>query len=69
METRAFADTGYWIALVNPRDDLHDKASEIPRDSSFSLEDEELQAAHATITTSCKLDFGRFFSGAAPRRF
>ncbi len=21
-----FADTGYWIALLNPRDDLHDKA-------------------------------------------
>lgn len=21
-----FADTGYWIALINPRDNLHDKA-------------------------------------------
>lgn len=21
-----FADTGYWVALLNPRDDLHDKA-------------------------------------------
>jgi uncharacterized protein len=21
-----FADTGYWIALINPRDSLHDKA-------------------------------------------
>jgi uncharacterized protein len=26
---RVFADTGYWIALLNPRDDLHDKASAI----------------------------------------
>ncbi len=23
---RVFADTGYWIALLNPRDDLHQKA-------------------------------------------
>jgi len=22
---RVFADTGYWIALLNPRDDLHQK--------------------------------------------
>lgn len=21
-----FADTGYWVALLNPHDDLHDKA-------------------------------------------
>jgi predicted nucleic acid-binding protein len=26
------ADTGYWIALLNPRDDLHEKASAISRD-------------------------------------
>jgi uncharacterized protein len=24
---RVFADAGYWIALLNPRDDLHNKAS------------------------------------------
>lgn len=24
---RAFADTGYWIALLNSRDELHDRAS------------------------------------------
>jgi predicted nucleic acid-binding protein len=24
--TRVFADTGYWIALLNPRDALHEKA-------------------------------------------
>lgn len=24
---RVFADTGYWIALLNPRDDLHQSAS------------------------------------------
>jgi len=24
---RVFADTGYWIALLNPRDDLHQKAA------------------------------------------
>jgi predicted nucleic acid-binding protein len=26
---RVFADTGYWIALLNPRDDLHERASSI----------------------------------------
>jgi len=26
-----FADTGYWIALFNPRDDLHDKALTVAR--------------------------------------
>jgi len=28
----AFADTGYWIALLNPRDELHDKALQVSRD-------------------------------------
>ena len=28
---RVFADTGYWIALLNPRDDLHQKAAVISR--------------------------------------
>jgi predicted nucleic acid-binding protein len=31
---RVFADTGYWIALLNPRDDLHQKASATSRDYS-----------------------------------
>ena len=29
---RVFADTGYWIALLNPRDDLHQKAITTSRD-------------------------------------
>jgi predicted nucleic acid-binding protein len=29
---RVFADTGYWIALLNPRDELHKKAMEIAHD-------------------------------------
>jgi uncharacterized protein len=29
---RVFADTGYWIALLNPRDDLHQKASSASRE-------------------------------------
>ena len=32
--TRVFADAGYWIALLNPRDALHEKA----RQSSARLE-------------------------------
>jgi predicted nucleic acid-binding protein len=31
---RVFADTGYWIALLNPHDELHEKASAIARDYS-----------------------------------
>jgi uncharacterized protein len=26
---KVFADTGYWIALLNPEDDLHQKARQI----------------------------------------
>jgi uncharacterized protein len=29
---RVFADTGYWVALLNPRDDLHQRATAISRD-------------------------------------
>ena len=28
---RVFADTGYWIALLNPRDHLHNKATTVAR--------------------------------------
>ncbi len=28
-----FADTGYWIAIVNPRDELHQKAKQITTSS------------------------------------
>lgn len=26
---RVFADTGYWIALLNPRDDLHQRPPQL----------------------------------------
>jgi uncharacterized protein len=32
---RVFADTGYWIALLNPRDNLHQKASTVAHDYSL----------------------------------
>ncbi len=28
---QVFADTGYWIALLNPRDELHQKAQELSK--------------------------------------
>lgn len=31
---RVFADTGYWIALLNPRDNLHQKAAATSREYS-----------------------------------
>jgi predicted nucleic acid-binding protein len=30
--TELFADTSYWMALVNPRDDLHSKARNVSRE-------------------------------------
>jgi predicted nucleic acid-binding protein len=27
-----FADTGYWVALLNPKDDLHDKAVRLSKE-------------------------------------
>lgn len=41
MTRTVFADSGYWIALLNPRDDLHLKAKEV----SESL-------GHARVVTS-----------------
>lgn len=32
MIERVFADTGYWIALLNSHDELHQKASAVSRD-------------------------------------
>jgi len=32
---RVFADTSYWIALLNPRDELHEKAILVSQERSF----------------------------------
>ena len=32
---RAFADTSYWIALLNPRDELHEAALTASRSNAF----------------------------------
>jgi predicted nucleic acid-binding protein len=51
---RVFADTGYWIALLNPRDDLHHMATAVARDhglgqiSSFLIMEEERLASALT---------------------
>jgi uncharacterized protein len=58
-----FADTGYWVALINPRDDLHKKAQKLSQD---------IQPAHI-VTTEVVLvevlndfsDRGEFFRKAA----
>lgn len=34
---KVFADTGYWIALVNPRDQLHAKAVSVTRQLSPAI--------------------------------
>lgn len=58
-----FADTGYWIALLNPRDDLHNKALKLSK---------TLKSTH-TVTSEMVLtevlndfsDRGEYFRKAA----
>jgi len=42
---RVFADTGYWVALLNPSDDLNARAKEVSRGLG----------AHRTCTTEMVL--------------
>ncbi|WP_414545575.1 type II toxin-antitoxin system VapC family toxin [Nostoc sp. CCY0012] len=58
-----FADTGYWVALLNPHDDLHNKAVKLSQ---------AVQPAHIVTTemvlTEVLNDFssrGKFFREAA----
>ncbi|MDZ8069463.1 MAG: PIN domain-containing protein [Nostoc sp. DedQUE08] len=58
-----FADTGYWVALLNPRDDLHNKAVNLSK---------ALQPAHIVtsemVLTEVLNDFssrGEYFRQAA----
>lgn len=43
---RVFADTGYWVALLNPKDELHQKARDISKqmDSLYILTSEMVLA-------------------------
>ena len=55
---RVFADTGYWIALLNPCDDLHQKATASSRNYSSSQ----------IVTTEMVLtEFLNSFSDRGPR--
>jgi predicted nucleic acid-binding protein len=58
-----FADTGYWVGLINPRDDLHKKAQKLSK---------EIQPAHIVTTEMILVevlndfsDRGEFFRKAA----
>ncbi len=55
---RAFADTGYWIALLNPRDDLHKKASAVAHEYS----PDEIVTSEMVLT-----EFLNTFSDYGPR--
>jgi predicted nucleic acid-binding protein len=55
---RVFADTGYWIALLNPRDDLHQKASATSREYSSN----QLVTSEMVLT-----EFLNSFSDYGPR--
>jgi predicted nucleic acid-binding protein len=61
-----FADTGYWVALLNPRDDLHDKAINLSK---------ALQPAHIVtsemVLTEVLNDFssrGEYFRQTSSRQ-
>src|SRR5271155_2900492 len=55
---RVFADTGNWIALLNPRDELHQKASAISLD----------YGSHQIVTSEMVLtEFLNSFSDYGPR--
>lgn len=53
---RIFADTGYWIALLNPRDELHPRASQLSRDFSRM----QIVTSEMVLTEflNCFSDFG-----------
>lgn len=55
---RVFADTGYWIALLNSRDGLHQRASAVSRD--FSLD--QIVTSEMVLT-----EFLNSFSDYGPR--
>jgi len=55
---RVFADTGYWIALLNPRDELHQKAYATSREYSSN----EIVTSELILT-----EFLNSFSDYGPR--
>jgi predicted nucleic acid-binding protein len=55
---RVFADTGYWIALLNPRDELHQRASATSREYISN----EIVTSEMVLT-----EFLNSFSDCGPR--
>jgi len=53
--SRVFADTGYWIALLNPRDDLHDRAKNL----SQSLQQVHIVTSEMVLTEVLNNRFSR----------
>jgi predicted nucleic acid-binding protein len=53
--TSVFADAGYWIALLNPRDNLHAKAREV----SISLETFRIVTSEMVLTEVLNAFAGR----------
>ena len=62
---RVFADTGYWIALLNSRDELHATASLVSRD----LRPEQIVTSEMVLTEflNCFSDYGVHLRQAAAR--
>lgn len=54
---RAFADTGYWIALLSPRDELHSKAVSFAR---------QFESAEVVTSEMVLVEFLNTFSDRGP---
>jgi predicted nucleic acid-binding protein len=60
---RVFADTGYWVALLNPRDELHQKARDLSsKMGAIYIFTSEMVLAEVLNDFSKR---GEFFRGAA----
>ena len=57
MTTQVFVDTSYWIARINPRDQWHQKATEL----SSSLQDTFLTTSYEVL-----IELLNYFSGYGP---
>ncbi len=66
---RVFADTGYWIALLNPRDDLQNKATAVARDYRSGPDGNERDGSHRVPQQLQRLRAATAASGSKGGRF
>jgi predicted nucleic acid-binding protein len=62
---RVFGDTGYWISLLNPRDELHEKATQV----AHEFESDRVVTSEMVLTEFLNSfsDYGPHLRGAAAK--